>query len=149
MYNIYYNVPIMNRKKYKRLRVIVAFFVSALVSVAVSINSYFLSIATVLTGMIFMALVRSKVKIQIDEREKTVQEKAAQMTYAIFAPTIGLGSFLLLMFSSGAMSAAKGEFYYLESLGMVFAYLTLFLIAIYAISYYFLNRKYGGDDDEK
>lgn len=149
MSNICYSDFTMNRKKYKQLRVIVAFFVSILVSIAVSINNYFLLIATVSTGMIFMTLVRSKAKIKIDEREKTVQEKAAQMTYTIFAPTIGLGSFLLLMFSSGTIPAAKGEFYYLESLGTVFAYLTLFLIAIYAISYYFLNRKYGGDGDEK
>lgn len=139
----------MNRKKYQRFRVIVAFFVASIVSSAVVMDNYFLVLVAVLTGMIFMALVRSKVKINIDEREKTVQEKAAKMTYAIFTPTIGIGSFLLLVFSSGIIPAVKGEFYYLESLGMIFAYLTLFLIAVYSLSYYFLNKRYGGKSDEE
>jgi len=140
----------MNRKKYKQFRVVVAFFVSAIVSGAVFSDSYVLAIAGVLTGMIFMAFVRSKANIRIDEREVTMREKAAQMTYAIFAPTIGIGSFLLLFPSySGLEVFARGEFVYLESLGMVFAYLTLFLIAIYAISYHFLSRKFGGGGDEE
>ncbi len=141
---------VMDRKKYNQLRVVVILFVSVIVALAVISNSYLLSAAGVVTGMLFMALVRSKVKIAIDEREATVREKAAQMTYAIFAPTIGIGAFLLLVPSySGISVCAKGEFTYLESLGMVFAYLTLFLIAIYAISYYFLNRKYGGGTNEE
>jgi len=90
---------------------------------------------------LFMILVRSKTKITIDEREQTVREKAAQLTYAIFAPTIGIGSFLLIIFS-------RGEYYYLEALGMVLAYLSLFLIALYALTYYYFNRKFGGGSEE-
>jgi len=140
----------MDRKKYNKLRIVVALFVFAIVALAVTNNSYLLSAVGVITGMVFMILVRSKAKIKVDEREATVQEKATRMTYAIFAPTIGIGAFLLLIPSySGISVFAKGEFVYLESLGMIFAYLTLFLISIYAISYYFLNRKYGGSNDEE
>ena len=140
----------MNRKKYNQLRTIVVLFVSVIVAIAVIKNSYVLSVIGVLTGMVFLVLVRSKAKIKVDEREAAVQEKAARMTYAIFAPTIGIGSFLLLIPSySGLSIFARGDFVYLGSLGMVFAYLTLFLIALYAISYYFLNRKYGGRGDEE
>lgn len=141
---------VMDRKKYKQLRVVVALFVSAIVALAVIGNSYLLSIAGVLTGIVFMALVRAKAKIRTDEREATIQEKAARMTYAIFAPVIGIAAFLLLLPSKSGISVfSKGEWLYVESLGMVFAYLTLFLIAIYAISYHFLNRKYGGGGDEE
>ncbi|RJR25765.1 DUF2178 domain-containing protein [Candidatus Microgenomates bacterium] len=141
---------VMNRKKYKQLRAIVALFVSALVGLAVVRDSYLLASVGVLTGMVFMALVRSKAKIRTDERELTIQEKAARMTYAIFAPTIGIAAFLMLLPSKGGISVfSKGEWLYIESLGMVFSYLTLFLIAIYAISYHFFNRKYGGGDNEK
>jgi uncharacterized membrane protein len=113
-------------------------------------DSYLLSIAGVLTGMIFLALVRSKAKIKIDEREKAVQEKAANMTYAIFAPTLGIGAFLLMFPSISKLSVfANGEFVYIESLGMIFAYLTLFLITIYAISYHFFNKSYGVDSNEE
>ena len=139
----------MNHKKYKQLRVVVALFVATLVILAVNLNSYLLSITSVATGMIFMTLVRSKAKIKIDEREAAVREKAAQLTYAIFAPTIGIGAFLLLVpYQDISPVFAKGEFVYLESLGMVLAYLTLFLIAIYALSYYFLNKKYGGGSEK-
>lgn len=127
----------MDQRRYKQVRVVVILFVLAIVGLAVTCDSYLLAVLGVLTGMLFMGVVRSKTKITVDEREVTVREKAAQMTYAIFAPTIGIGSFFLIIL-------ARGEFYYLESLGIVFAYLTLFLIALYAIFYHFFNRKYGG-----
>jgi uncharacterized membrane protein len=140
----------MDRKKYKQLRVAVALFVGAIVAVAVIRDSYLLAAAGVLTGIVFLALVRSKVKIRTDERELTIQEKAARMTYAIFAPTIGIAAFLLLLPSKGGISVfSKGEWLYTESLGMIFAYLALFLITIYAISYHFFNKKYGGNSDEE
>lgn len=139
----------MNRKTYKQLRVAVAFFVGMIVSIAVSRDSYLLATAGVLTGMAFMFLVRSRVKVTTDERELAVQEKAARMTYAIFAPTLGIAAFLLLLPSKGGLSVfSKGEWVFVESLGVLFAYLTLFLIAIYALTYHFFNKKYGGGGDE-
>jgi hypothetical protein len=38
---------------------------------------------------------------------------------------------------------------YLFALGQVLVYLTLFMIAIYAISFYYLNRQSMGPDNEK
>jgi uncharacterized membrane protein len=141
---------VMDRKKYKQLRVIVTFFVGAIVALAVIRDSYLLATAGVLTGMVFMVFMRSKAKIRTDERESTIQEKAARMTYAIFAPTIGLAAFLLLLPSKGGISVfSNGEWLFTESLGMIFAYLTLFLIAIYAISYHFFNKKFGGGGNEE
>lgn len=140
----------MDRKKYKQFRVLVALFVGMIVFLAVLRDSYLLAAAGVLTGMVFLILVRTKVKIRTDEREVVVGEKAAKATYAIFAPTIGIAAFLLLLPSRGGISVfAKGEWLFIESVGMVFAYLTLFLIALYAISYHFFNRKFGGGRDEE
>lgn len=127
----------MNIKTYRQIRALVAFFVAMIVSISVVQENQVLAFVAVITGMLFMILARSKAKVVIDEREKTIREKAAQLTYAIFAPTIGIGSFLLISFGKNNL--------YLESLGQVLAYLTLFLISLYAISYYFLNRKFGGD----
>ena len=139
----------MDRKKYHQLRVVVTLFVSVIVSLSVTSNSYLLALVGVLSGLLFLTLVRSKAKITVDERESSIQEKAARMTYAIFTPTLGIGAFLLLIPSQGELFPvfAKGDFLFLESLGMIFAYLTLFLIFLYAISYHFLNRKYGGGAD--
>lgn len=127
-----------------------AFFVGITVSIAVTRDSYLLATAGVLAGMVFMSLFRSKTKIRTDERELAIQEKAARLTYAIFAPTIGIASFFLLLPSKGGIDIfSKGEWIYVESLGMVFAYLILFLIVIYAISYHFFNRRYGGDGNDE
>lgn len=139
----------MNNKRYKQMRVFVAFWVMAIVGLAVTRDSYLLALAGVITGMVFMAMARSRTKKITDEREAVMQEKAARMAYAIFAPTIGIGAVLLLLPSKSGLGVfSKGEFLYIEGLGMVLAYLTLFLIAIYAISYFFLNRKYGGTNEE-
>lgn len=134
-----YNI-IMTVKRYKQTRAAIAFFISFVVSISVTQDSYILAAAGVLIGMLFLTAARTQTKVVVDEREKSLQEKAARMAYAIFAPTIGLGSFFLIM--------AGRKYEYLFALGQVFAYLTLFLIALYAISYHFLNRWYGGSDDE-
>ncbi|MCL4200435.1 DUF2178 domain-containing protein [Patescibacteria group bacterium] len=140
----------MNRKTYNQIRAVIAVFISFVVSLAVTRDSYVLAIIGVLTGMLFLIIVRTKTKITVDEREVTIREKAARLTYAIFAPTIGLGSLILLMPSKSGLSVfSKGEFTYLESLGTVLAYLTLFMIATYAISYHFINKKLGGGNNEE
>ncbi len=140
----------MDIKRYRQLRSAIILFIGAIITVATYLNSYFLTLVSILTGILFFILVRSKVKIKIDERETLIREKAAKLTYAIFAPTIGIGAFLLLIpYQDLSPVFAKGEFTYLESLGTILAYLTLFLIVVYAISYFFLNRKYGGAGNEK
>ncbi len=140
----------MNRVTYKKLRTALAFFVGLVVSVAVIKNSYLLAIAGVLTGIVLMTLLRAQAKIRTDERETVIQEKAARMTYAIFAPVIGIAALLLLLPSKGGIAVfSRGEWLYIESLGMIFAYVSLFLIALYAISYHFVNRKYGGGGNEE
>jgi uncharacterized membrane protein len=131
----------MNTKTYRKVRIAASFFTAMIVGLAVSIDNIILAGAGVLTGMLMMVIVRSKTDIQIDEREKIIREKSAQMAYAIFAPTIGLGSFFLIL-------VAKDELYFLEAIGIVLAYLTLFLIALYSISHFFYSRKFGSDGKE-
>ena len=131
----------MNNQTFRKLRIVIAIFMAAIVSLAVSLENNILVVIGILVGMAFMIIVRSKTDIQIDEREKIVREKAAQMAYAIFAPTIGLGSFLLILL-------ARGDSYFLEAIGIVLAYLSLFLMALYTISHFYYNRKFGGDGKE-
>lgn len=137
----------MDSKKYRQIRAVVAAFVGIVVSVSAVKSSYLLALIGVVTGMLFLVFVRAKTKITVDEREKAIREKAANLTYAIFAPTIAIGSLILLIPSRGGISVfSKGEFIYLDSLGIILAYLALFMIALYSISYFFLNRRYGGED---
>ncbi len=140
----------MKNNTYQRTRLIITTFVLAVVFLAVYSESYLLAAAGVLTGLAFLALIRSGKKIKTDERELSVQEKAARLTYKIYAPTLGISAFLLLFPSKSGLSVFRnGEWLFTETIGMVFAYLTLFLITIYAITYHFFNRQYGGGKSEK
>jgi uncharacterized membrane protein len=132
----------MNMRKYRRARIGAILFIGGVVAVAIVHSSYLLAIVGIITGALCLLLVRFTAKLNPDERELSIREKAAHTTYAIFAPTIGIGAIILILF-------ARGRFLFLESLGIVFAYLTLFLIALYAISYHFFNRKYGGTEDKE
>lgn len=139
----------MNNQKYKQLRIGAAIFVAAIVSIAVTRQSYLLATVGVITGMTFMALVRSKAKIRTDEREINIQEKAARITYSVFTPIIGITAFLLFFPSkSGIDVFSKGEWLMTESIGMLLAYLTLLLMAIYAVTYHYFNKKFGGEGEE-
>ncbi|AKM81295.1 MAG: hypothetical protein UT13_C0001G0334 [Candidatus Pacebacteria bacterium GW2011_GWF2_38_9] len=134
----------MNQKRYRQIRIVIIFFMAMILSIAIGIDSYLLAMISIITGIMFSVIVKSRAKIRVDEREMAIREKAANLTYAIFAPTIGLGAALLILIPD-----TKDSFY-LEALGTVLAYLSLFLIALYAISYSFLNKKYGGSNsDEK
>ena len=64
----------MNKKTYQRFRIVIAIFTSVIVGMAVTRDNAILAAAGVLVGMAFMVAVRSKTKIQIDEREKYADE---------------------------------------------------------------------------
>jgi len=140
----------MSIKKYKQVRVIAILFMISIVTISILLKLYLLTIVAIFTGILFLSLVHTNNKNLIDERELSIQEKAADFTYSIFAPTIGIGAFLLLIPSySGLVVFSNGEFLFLESLGVIFAYLTLFLISLYSISYFFLAKKFGGKKDDE
>jgi uncharacterized membrane protein len=132
----------MNTQQYRYVRVAVIFFMAAVVAVSLWLNNHLLAAAGIVTGLLFLLLVRSRARILVDEREQSIREKAAAATYTIYAATIGVSAVILLLWS-------RRGFVYLEALGLLFAYLALFLIALYAISYQFFNRRYGGGGDEE
>lgn len=139
----------MSHTLFTPFRFATTLFVFAVVLISFTNMQYLLSVAGLMTGILFVMLVKANSKIQTDEREASVQEKAAKVTYRIFAPTLAITSLLLLLPThSGVSVFSKGNFLFLESLGIIFAYLTLFMISLYAISFHFLNRKFGGGSEE-
>ncbi len=140
----------MKTSSYTRLRVVIFLFVMLLAWVGALRENYGLCALGGITGMVFLVLVRSRVRRMTDERTVAVSEKAAKITYAVFTPTVGIGAILLLLpYERISPVFAKGEFTYLSSLGIVLAYLTLFLVIVYAVSYFVLNLQYGGGEHEK
>lgn len=69
------------------------------VAVSLWFDILLLAAAGVLTGLLFLGLVRSQAGTDVDEREQTMLDKAASATYGIFAATIGISAVLLLLFS--------------------------------------------------
>ena len=132
----------MDTKRSRQFRIAALLFMAAVVAVSFWLNNYLLAGAGLLTGLLFLILVRSDASLAVDEREQTIREKAAASTYAIYAGTIGLSAVILLL-------AAGRGFVFLEALGLIFACLTLFLIALYAVSCQFFARRYGGGGDEE
>ncbi len=141
----------MNKKKYNQFRAAVVLFMLAIIVISIWLQLYFLAVVGVFTAAIFLMIVLSQTKLAIDEREQTIREKAAHTTYAIFAPTVAICALLLLIPSHGDIFPvfAKGEFLFIESIGMILAYLTLLLVVIFSLSYYWLQRKFGGKSDQK
>lgn len=132
----------MDRKTFKILKIIVSAFLVVLVSLALLRAQYALAVLAAISGLLFLTIVRSSGGLIVDEREQSVREKAAQMTYIIFAPTLGLSALGLLVLSHGSN-------FFLESLGVILAYLTLFLITLYSLSSFFIDRKFGGHGQEE
>lgn len=132
----------MSTRRYQQVRTAAVAFMVIVVAVSIWLDIWLLAVTAVLTGLLFLGLVRSRARVAVDEREQTIRDKAASATYSIFAATIGISAVLLLLFSR------RGHLY-LEAVGLVFAYLALFLIALYAVSYQYFNRKYGGGRNEE
>lgn len=133
----------MNRSKFSQIRVVVSLFVLLIVILAVLKNSYLLALIGLITGFILLVLARVKYKPQTDERQIFIHQKAAQATYAIFTPTLALASAILLFPSLSQLSVfSRGEFVFIDAIGTIFAYLSLFLILLYALLYYFFTKKY-------
>jgi len=125
------------------IRVAIASFIGANTAVAMIFRVYALALSGLAIGILFLILVGRRNRILMDERAAMIQEKAARMTYAVFAPTIALGSFVMIVMGRANDSP------YLESLGTVLFYLMLFLIILYGIFCRYYNRKLGGGDDEE
>ncbi len=140
----------MNRKTYKHLKLFISIFLALIFVLAVSQDNLTLAVVSIVIGMLFMGLARSSNDVISDEREISIQEKSARLAYAIFAPTIGLGAILLLLPAKGGFSVfAKGDWLFAEAVGVILAYLSVLLIAIYTASHYYFNHRYGGDKHGK
>lgn len=131
----------MTYKNFKTIRVLIIILVGAIVAAAVTINNFYLALLGILIGLLFNFLVRIKFKkTLVDERIETISGRAARTTYTIITMFLALMGLLLIVY------ARQQQDFYTEALGVTFAYLAMFNITIYALSFKFFNKKYGGDE---
>lgn len=140
----------MSIKKYKQIRLATFFFIISILLVSVLFKLYLLTIITVFTGIVFLSFAHTNNQNYVDEMQLTIQEKATDFTYSIFTPTLAITTFFLLIPThSGLPVFSKGDFLFLETLGVIFAYLTLFQIILYSFFFLYLSKKFGGKQDEE
>jgi uncharacterized membrane protein len=128
----------MKLKNFNKARKIL--IVLSLIGAGISIylESSLLILLIVGLSMVILTFLKTQVKNPIaDERLQDVSEKAAQTSFKILMPILGLTS--LALFSVG-----PGPFYFLHSLGVILGYVTCVGIGVYLVSYFYFKRKYGG-----
>ena len=138
----------MTIKKYHQLKKGTLIFLFIIFSLSLFLKIYFLSVISVLTAILFMALLHSNQSLS-DERQVAVRRQAVDFTFTILVSTLSIGSFVMLLPLSTRWSVfSKGEFLYVESIGTIFAYLSISLVILYSLAYFFFNRKSGGNNEK-
>jgi uncharacterized membrane protein len=131
----------MSYKTFKWARILMAMFLAATVSIAVSINNIYLALSSVIIGIISMFLIKRNVKeVLVDEMVKSIAGKAALMTYSITVPVLAVLS-LILIFSDLKQKSLMYD------LGTILSYIVLFNMFVYSFFYYHYQRKYGRSDE--
>lgn len=125
----------MPQLQYKHFRILIAMYVSIIVSSAATTQNAWLALFGVLSGMLVLALLRRKMQVRTsDEMLDEVAGKASRAAYGIILIVFALLS-LLFTFT-------RDQSGYISALGMIFSYLTLSMIAVYSIAFHFYQRKY-------
>jgi len=126
----------MTINNFKKVRIAIGAFIGATVGIAVTLENIPLAIAGVLIGILFMLLVKRRIKaVMVDERIKMISGNAGYLTYAISTVMLAVFSLMFLMIGKG------NDLVYFESLGATFSYIALFNIAVYALAFRFFNSK--------
>lgn len=130
----------MTYTSFKKIRLLIIFLIAIIVATAVSINNFYLAISGIAIGIMFNLLVRSKLrKTLVDERVLSISGKAARMTYIITTLLLAACSLFLIF------SGRQNQEVVIETMGIIFSYIAMLNIAIYAISFRYFNKKHGGD----
>jgi len=132
----------MSYKTFKWVRIFMAMFIAATVSIAVTIENVYLALAAVIIGMISMLLIKKNVKeVLVDEMVNSIAGKSALMAYSIAVPVLAVLS-LVFMFSN--LKERGSDMY---NLGIILSYIALGQMFIYSFFYYYYQRKYGRDGE--
>jgi len=131
----------MRRKDFKRIKLLISVFVLVVMIVAVFSYNIFLAVVGVLSGMLAVRILRIKSKQEIvDERVEKIGDKAARASFLIFTSILAVVSVLLVV--------VKKEHVYLQALGVLFSYMTSFMLVLYVLSYRYFEKEFGEDDEE-
>lgn len=140
----------MNSNKHHQINLSILIFIVLSILISIFLNIYLLTAISLLTGILYVSLFHSKNKKTYDERELYLRQQATDVTFSLFVPTLAISAFLFFFPSLSQLAVfSKGQFEYLESIGVIFSYLVLFLIFVYTIAYFILIHQTGINRHEK
>ena len=130
----------MKRKNYTIIRILAGVLIAAVVFAAVILSNLYLALFGILVGVLFMFLAKRKFKeVTVDERVISVSGKASRATYMIVTIFLAFLGLITIFLSQGERG------YFEESIGILLCYIAMLLIGIYSISFYYFNKKHGGN----
>lgn len=128
----------MTLKTFKKIRILILVLAVIIMATAVSINNIYLVVSAIVIAIVFKILVKNQVKeVMVDERIVSVSNRAARMTYVITTVFLAVLALFLIL--------TARDLIYFQSLGVALSYVVILNMAIYALSFYYFNRKHGGD----
>jgi len=126
---------------FRKIRILTTSFVSATVAIGVTTEKIYLAIIGIAIGILFLSLVKRRSKeITTDERIVSISGRAARLAFTIVTVTLSALSLLFIV-----IGRRTGDIY-LEALGTVFSYIACLSIAVYSISYKYIEKSYDGED---
>jgi len=133
---MFYNAS-MTGKSYNKARVILSILIAVIASNAVVNGNLIIVPITILIGLLIKRLlVKHTKEVLEDERNQLVGLKAARITVNIVSIVLMSISFLLI-------SLTEPSHVYLYNLGIVLSYTTVFILAVYSVSYWFINKDFS------
>jgi uncharacterized membrane protein len=127
----------MGEREFRNIRLVTLGAVGLAMGMAVWMNNVVLGLLGVIVGLIFLTLVKRRVKAVVeDERSQLVGLKAARATYVVFAVVLMITSLMLVGFGRWGTVPAT----YLTAQGIILSYLTIFLILLYSVFYGYFEQ---------
>lgn len=137
----------MNEKTFAKVRLATTLAVNALVVIGILLHNVYIALVGVAAGLVFLWIMRRRTKaVLVDERVEMVANKAARATFVYSSLVFGLTA--LFLFGVGRLSDEPEFFNFIDALGLLFAFVTMFLLLVYAVTYKYFDRSYGADNTQ-
>ena len=129
----------MTISKYKTIKIILFAFLAVGVAITIWQDLPFLTFLELGFYMVLISLLKTSVRgVLLDERQQSVVEKSAQVSFQILMPLLFLTSVALIT------GGRREDFYFIKGLGIILGYITLLGLAIYGLTYWYFDKKTGG-----
>ena len=130
----------MRYNTFWKWQAIMGMIIGAITGAFIASGNWLVIIITIIVCISILTLLRTRVKeIVVDERTYTIAGKAARLTLQIAAIGMAIIGAILL-------AVSRGEFPVLTRTGFTLVFATCALLVINYITYYYYNKKLGGNE---